>query len=88
MLLVIPSYCIVLYLFSVQNIHDKDTELVNIQHTHNNKYIQFKVPEEFLALRECVILFISVSEVGIISIPGNFFGNAPLKNEIASSLTS
>jgi hypothetical protein len=36
-------YCIVLYLFSVQNIHDKDTEFVNIQHTHNNKYIQFKV---------------------------------------------
>jgi hypothetical protein len=35
--------CIVLYLFSVQNIYDKDTELVNIQHTNNNKYIQFKV---------------------------------------------
>jgi hypothetical protein len=32
-----------LYLFSIQNIHDKDTELVDIQHTHNNKYIKFKV---------------------------------------------
>jgi hypothetical protein len=34
-------YCIVLYLFSVQNIHDKDTELVNIQHTHNIKRTEF-----------------------------------------------
>jgi hypothetical protein len=43
-------------------------------------------PDEFFDLRECIILFISVSVVGIILMPGNFTGNASFKNEIASSL--
>jgi hypothetical protein len=33
-------------------------------------------PEEFFALREYIILFISASVVGIVLIPGNFLGNA------------
>jgi hypothetical protein len=34
-----------LYLFSVQNIHERDTEhCQHSVHTDNNKYIQFKVP--------------------------------------------
>jgi hypothetical protein len=34
-----------LYLFSVQNIHKKDTEhCQHSVHTDNNKYIKFKVP--------------------------------------------
>jgi hypothetical protein len=51
----IVLYCIVLYLylylFSVQNIHDKDRELVNIQHTHNNKYIKFKVLNTIIKIK-------------------------------------
>jgi hypothetical protein len=34
--------CIVLYLFSVQNIYEEQNT-VNIQHTDSNKYIKFKV---------------------------------------------
>jgi hypothetical protein len=37
-------YCIVLYLFIVQNIHEKDTEhCQHSVHTDNNKYIKCKV---------------------------------------------
>jgi hypothetical protein len=39
----------------------------------------------FFDFRECIILFISVSVVGMILMSGNFTGNAFCENEIASS---
>jgi hypothetical protein len=40
-------------------------------------------PDELFALREFIILFMSVSVVGMALIPGNFLRNASFKNEMA-----
>jgi hypothetical protein len=45
-------------------------------------------PEDCFSLNEYMILFITVSVVGIILKPVNFQGNAFLNNEIASPFTA
>jgi hypothetical protein len=42
-------------------------------------------PDEFFGFGVRIILFISVSVVGMIVMLGNFMGNASFKNEIAFS---
>jgi hypothetical protein len=44
-------YCIILYLFSIQNIHEKDTEHCQHQHTDNNKYIKCKVLNTIIKIK-------------------------------------